>query len=233
MQGDFTQRSRSTATPRRGFLAGLAATGAALGINAINTRDAAAAGLNSGRSAGASAADPAFEAWLGRIKGAHRQVFDAPAPNEGLPAIWPRVYMNTMNATYGTAPGVTAVVILRHSAIGLAMNDALWAKYGIGEQIDVKDGDKPATRNVYANITDLPLPGLGIQNLLKDGVLIGACDVALTIASSGAATKMGLDPAAVKKEWIAGLFPGVQVVPSGVMAVGRAQEMRCTYCFAG
>jgi len=29
------------------------------------------------------------------------------------------------------------------------------------------------------------------------------------------------------------LFPGIQVVPSGVMAVGRAQEHGCTYCFAG
>jgi intracellular sulfur oxidation DsrE/DsrF family protein len=47
------------------------------------------------------------------------------------------------------------------------------------------------------------------------------------------AQKMSLDPAAVKADWVAGLIPGVQVVPSGVLAVARAQEKGCAYCFAG
>jgi intracellular sulfur oxidation DsrE/DsrF family protein len=55
----------------------------------------------------------------------------------------------------------------------------------------------------------------------------------MTVYSSGAATKMGMDPAAVKKEWIAGLLPGVMLVPSGVMAVARAQELGGRYIFAG
>jgi intracellular sulfur oxidation DsrE/DsrF family protein len=45
--------------------------------------------------------------------------------------------------------------------------------------------------------------------------------------------KMNLDAAEVRKEWMAGLLPGIQVVPSGVWAVGRAQEHGCAYCFAG
>jgi intracellular sulfur oxidation DsrE/DsrF family protein len=44
---------------------------------------------------------------------------------------------------------------------------------------------------------------------------------------------MQKDAAEVKKEWIAGLLPGIQVMPSGVWAVGRAQEHGCTYCYAG
>jgi intracellular sulfur oxidation DsrE/DsrF family protein len=97
----------------------------------------------------------------------------------------------------------------------------------------IKDGDAPAKRNPYATITGLPIAGLGISELIKSGVLVGACDVALTIYSSGAAQKMSLDPAAVKKEWIAGLLPGIQVVPSGVLGVAHAQELGCNYCFAG
>jgi intracellular sulfur oxidation DsrE/DsrF family protein len=42
-----------------------------------------------------------------------------------------------------------------------------------------------------------------------------------------------LDSEQVKKEWVDGLFPGIQIVPSGVWAVNRAQENGCTYCFAG
>jgi len=70
-------------------------------------------------------------------------------------------------------------------------------------------------------------------NLLKTGTLIGACDVAMTVYSSAAATKMGMKAEDVKKEWIAGLIPGVQLVPSGVMAVARAQELGAQYIFAG
>jgi len=40
-------------------------------------------------------------------------------------------------------------------------------------------------------------------------------------------------PEAVKKDWVAGLLPGVQVVPSGVLGVAHAQELGCVYCFAG
>ena len=35
----------------------------------------------------------------------------------------------------------------------------------------------------------------------------------------------------VMNDWKAGLLPGVQIVPSGVWAVGRAQEHGCQYCF--
>jgi len=215
----------ATKTARRGFLGRIAAAAAVVGLGGVPAR----AGAENARRD--TSADPALDAWFGKIQGKHRIIFDAPEPNDGLVAIWPRVYLNTMAATYpGTA---TAVVILRHGAIPLAMGDAVWAKYGIGEMFKIKDGDATATRNPYATITGLPIPGLGIVELLKSGVLVGACDVALTIYSSGAAKKMNLDPAVVKKEWIAGLLPGVQVVPSGVLGVAHSQELGCAYCFAG
>lgn len=223
--GDF-----SIPTHRRGFVASLAASAAALGLAELvpGGQLAAATPPISG------GIDPELEAWFGKIKGKHRMVFDAPAPNEGMPAIWPRIYLNTMNATYGTTDADdTGVVILRHEAAGLALNDAMWAKYHIGEALHVKDGDKPATRNVFAKIEGLPIPGLGIAELLKGGVLIGVCNIALAVNSAATAKKMNLDPTAVKNDWVANLIPGIQIVPSGVMAVGRAQEQGCNYCFAG
>ena len=215
-----------TTTPRRGFFGRIATVAAAAGLSGIVPSRLAAEDAPGDKSL-----DAALDAWFGRIKGKHRMIFDAPEPNNGLVAIWPRVYLNTMQATW---PGpATAVVILRHAGLALALGDAVWAKYGIGEMFEIKDGDAPAKRNPYATITGLPIAGLGIAELLKSGVLVGACDVALTIYSSGAAKKMGLDPDAVKKEWIAGLLPGVQVVPSGVLGVARAQELGCGYCFSG
>ena len=216
----------ASTTARRGFLGRIAAAAAVAGLSGVLPSRLAAENTRGERSP-----DAALDAWFGKIKGKHRIVFDAPEPNSGMVAIWPRVYLNTMEATY---PGsATAVVILRHGALPLAMGDALWAKYSLGEMFGVKDGDVPARRNPYATITGLPIAGLGIVELLKSGVLVGACDVAITIYSSGAAKKMGLEPDAVKKEWIAGVLPGVQVVPSGVLGVAHAQELGCAYCFAG
>ena len=210
--------------PRRGFLGRIAALGAAAGLTGSVTTPLAAETMR-------SAADPALDAWFGKIKGKHRVVFDAPAVNGGMAAVWPRVYLNTMQATYPA--DTTAVIIFRHDGLPLALSDPVWAKYNLGEMFEVKEGDKPATRNPYATITNIPLPGLGVTELLKSGVLVGACDVALTVYSMQAAQKMGMAPDAVKKEWVAGLLPGVQVVPSGVLGVAHAQELGCNYIFAG
>jgi intracellular sulfur oxidation DsrE/DsrF family protein len=214
-----------SSTPRRDFLGTLAAAAAATGVGAMLPRELRAVPPT-------PVSDAQLEAWFGRLKGKHRMIFDVPEPNSGMGAIWPRVYLNTMEATY-PGEGASAIVVLRHDGLPLAFTDSVWVKYNMGEMFSIKAGDVPATKNIYATITGLPIPGLGIAELLKSGVLVGACDVALTVYSAGAAQKMGMDPATVKKEWVAGLLPGVQVVPSGVLAVGRAQELECKYCFAG
>ena len=106
---------------------------------------------------------------------ARRIIFDAPEPNDGLVAIWPRVYLNTMAATYpGTA---TAVVILRHGAIPLAMGDALWTKYGIGEMFKIMAGvniQQVPYRGTTAILPDLLAPHeLLLGNALRTGLILG------------------------------------------------------------
>ncbi|HEY3280216.1 MAG TPA: twin-arginine translocation signal domain-containing protein [Gemmatimonadales bacterium] len=217
-------------THRRGFLGTLAATAAA-GLASLTPL---ALEAQPRRRPVTGAADPAFEAWLNRITGKHKMVFDAPEVNSGMPVVWPRVWLNGNNENYGTTDAENSgVVILRHAAIPLAMVDALWAKYKLGEVFSLKDGDVPATRNIFAKPLPLPLPGTGVEQLLAKGVMFGVCNVALTIYSGAVAQKIGMDPAAVKADWVAGLIPGSQVVPSGVLAVSRSQEKGCGYCFAG
>jgi intracellular sulfur oxidation DsrE/DsrF family protein len=60
-----------------------------------------------------------------------------------------------------------------------------------------------------------------------------ACNMALTVFSAVFAQNMNMDAAEVKKDLLSGILPGIQVVPSGVWAVGRAQEHGCNYCFVG
>ncbi len=216
---------------RRGFLGTLAASTAA-GLASLTPLSLEAATKT--RRVPENATDAAFEAWLNKITGKHKMLFDAPEVNSGMPVVWPRVWLNGNNENYGTKDtDNSAVIVLRHAGIPIAMHDALWAKYKLGEVFNIKDGDAAATRNVFAKQMPLPLPGTGIEQLLASGAQFGVCNVALTIYSGAVAQKMGLDPAAVKAEWVAGLIPGAQVVPSGVLAVARSQEKGCAYCFAG
>jgi intracellular sulfur oxidation DsrE/DsrF family protein len=133
-------------------------------------------------------------------------------------------------------------VVLRHAAVGYALNNDLWAKYKLGEVFKADDPltKAPATRNPFwqPKQGDFKVPGLGnvaigINELQNDGVMFCACNMAITVYSAVIADMMKMDAETVKKEWLAGVLPGIQVVPSGVWAVGRAQEHGCTYCFAG
>ncbi len=216
-------------THRRGFLGTVAAGAAAIGLSA----------LASPLSLTAAMKNPpyrddlsGFEGWLGKIKGNHKQLFDSPNPHGGLTLAWTRVFLMT-----NPPNDACAVLVLRHESIPLAFPDSIWAKYSFGEMFKVTDDatKAAAVRNPYFNAKpgELMLPDMGIDGLLKSGVLIGVCDMAITVYSGQAAKKMNLDPAVVKKEWEDAVLPGIQLVPSGVMAVNRVQEHGCSYCFAG
>jgi len=85
---------------------------------------------------------------------------------------------------------------------------------------------------------DFKLPGIGnvaigINELQDDGVMFCVCQMAIAVftARAAEAAKMNVDD--VRKDWMAGMLPNIQPVPSGVWAVGRAQEKGCGYVFAG
>jgi intracellular sulfur oxidation DsrE/DsrF family protein len=226
-------------THRREFIGSLATGAATLGMAAI------AAPIRLHANAGKeiySEGDP--NTMFDKIKAKkHRVVFDATQPHEVMPFAWPLVYLMTNEATGSPNTDCGVVVILRHEAIPYAMEDSLWAKYKFGEVF--KAGDpvnktEAAVRNPFWNPKpgDFVVPGLGdapigINQLQEKGVMFCACDVALTVYSAAIAAGANLDAAELKKEWLAGLLPNIQVVPSGVWAAGRAQESGCAYIFAG
>jgi hypothetical protein len=179
------------------------------------------------------------DAWLKKgIKGKHRVVYDGPEPHNALPIIWTWAFYMTNNQT-GTDDGdMTGVCVLRHNGIPFAMKDEVWAKYKFGEVFNITDNTKqaPAVRNPYYQPKegDYPMPGIdGIKALQSRGALFGVCDLAITVFSGAIAQKMNMDAKAVKEEWVANLLPGVQLMPSGVWALARAQKYGCGYIYAG
>ncbi len=218
---------------RRDFL-GKLALGSAAGMTAMMSPEELQASLMMPNLALAEGADD----WFKKVKGKHKIVYDAPESHEGFPIIWSWVFYKTNNATGTPDDQLTAVVVLRHAGIPLAMDDRIWEKYKFGEMFKINDGatNAPAIRNPFNAPTDPRMVSMGmdgIKGLTARGAMFCVCDMAMTVLSMNAAKTMNMTPEEVKKDWVAGLLPGVQVVPSGVWAVGRAQEHGCAYCFAG
>ena len=115
-------------------------------------------------------------------------------------------------------------------------------KYKFGDVFKVTDvaSKQTAVRNAFwqPKQGDFTVPGLGnvaigINELQQSGVKFVVCDMAMTVYSAALASSGNNNPEEIKKDWIAGLLPGVVRVPSGVWAIGRAQEHGFAYCYAG
>lgn len=224
-------------SPRRKFLKTIGAGTAALGIAAVM---APIQKIQASPVYESDDNDPSPDDWFKQLKGKHRMVFDVTEAHEVFPFAWPKVYTLTNIATGSSEKDVNSVVVLRHHAIGYAFPDAMWTKYNFGEVFNITDPktNKPSLRNPFwqPKPGDFAFPGLGnvaigINELQATGVLFCACNMAITVYSAVLAEKMKLNAEDVKKEWQANLLPGIPAMPSGVWAVGRAQENGCGYCF--
>jgi hypothetical protein len=116
--------------PRRGFLARLAAASGAV-----------AAILGTPRLALAQAQQPAthdLDKWLDALAGQHRLVLDCVTTAHIGEMAYARNFYTANGADYGLKDtDLSVVVILRHEATVFGYNDAMWAKFRIGESLEI------------------------------------------------------------------------------------------------
>lgn len=224
----------STTNSRREFLGALALGAAASGFSVL------------GNPMYANTKVPDFDTktygdpdeWFNNVKGSHRIVYDGSTPHDSMPVIWNWAFYLTNNQTGTPDEDITAMTVLRHNAIPFALKDSVWDKYKLGEFFKITDltTGEPAVRNmVYEpGDGDFILPGIdGIKRLQERGAMFCVCDLALHVYSGFLAKGMDMEADSVYKEMADGVLPGIQIVPSGVWALGRAQEHGCGYIFAG
>jgi len=245
------KKNLETKTERRGFIGALATGVAAIGLATLASpfkisaqQPKAAAGGKEMKST-----HPA-DLWFNKVKGSHRVVYDATRPNEIFPFAWPAIFLMTNGVTGSPPSDCGVVVVLRHEAICYAFKDKMWEKYNFGDVFKANEigpafqaadaAVATKTRNPFwnAKLGDFKVPGVGavpisINELQTSGVMFCVCNAAMTVYSNVLAGKMGMKPEDVMAEWTSELIPGIQIVPSGVWAVGRAQEHGCKYTFAG
>jgi hypothetical protein len=188
------------------------------------------------------------------VKGTHRTLFDFPQHKNGMPLLHILNYLNTYAQAYKAAPGTAGAVgtfygMGSQASIPLAFNDAMWAKYALGDYTGLKDAaGKGYTRNVFHKPTgndlhvlmgaigspNIPalagaMPALGIESLQKMGTKFLLCANAfggwcaeLEVKGKGKAPDL-------MKELSANLLPGVTIVPAMVIAIEKAQASGIAY----
>jgi hypothetical protein len=213
---------------RREFM-GLATAMAAVGV---------AAALPASIANAADGASTPFTRWLDTIDGKHRVVLDMREHNDGMALAWAWVYFLTASEAYGVPENeVGVVLVIRHNAIPVALDDSAWRKYDLGEMFKINDPDtgKPAVQNPFYLTMNGEgfLPDMALQKLIDRGVNVGACDMAIHHYSSVAAQEMGMRHEDVKADWNQAVLPGVSHMPSGLVACQGAVSRGCAYLYAG
>ncbi len=177
--------------------------------------------------------------WTAKVSGLHRAVFDSPEVSSGLGLVRTMVWLKDYGEVYGAKPAdMSAVVVLRHNAIWLVMNDEFWDHHGVGKLTAINDPKtgKPIKRNPFLGPTvypDLP-PAIADHVLTK--VLGTATVLACNLAFHDVVEKLKAhtrgDAVKARAMAIEHMVPGIILQPSGVFAVTRAQEAGCQYMLA-
>jgi hypothetical protein len=160
--------------------------------------------------------------WIDKLTAKYRTVFDAPEINEGTIFTNATVFMMSFAEVYkATDADMQAVLVIRHNAVPLAFNDAMWEKYGIAKDLGLTTTAKgnPYTRE--------------LANLKGRGAILLACNLAASRRSREIARRMNADAETVRADIYANLVPGVIMQHSGVFATIRAQQAGCAFMKSG
>lgn len=160
------------------------------------------------------------DSWTRRL-GKYRTVFDISELDErpGLYGV-----LAVMDAYYDALGATDAelgfVVVMRHDALPMLVSDAMWDKYDVGaNEMKRKQPDgKQFRTNPFRSM---------IEDVQKRGVTILGCDKAMTAHARTFAQRKRAGVDAIRAEIQASILPGVVMLPNGLYALARAQNVGC------
>ena len=212
----------SSAHGRRSFVSVLASFA---GLAAVGSAREAAAGQ-----ATLPVVAPFDMAWLDQMKGKHKQVYDLGSlelSEEPRPLRFGRNFLDTFRDTFKMEfPDINSAVGISGPAFPMNASDRLWVKYKLGERSKIIDPmtKQPAVRNIFVD-----MPDIGVKAMQARGTVFWQCNVALGNVAQQLANAFQMPVAEVRADLIAGLNPGVKLMPSHVLALALAQERGFTY----
>jgi hypothetical protein len=170
-------------------------------------------------------------AWLEQQTGRHKQLYDFGSLDlaaDGRALRFTRNFLDTFRDAYRLEPpDINTAVGISGPAFPMNASDRLWAKYKLGERSKIIDPmtKLPAVRNIfYDDGTEV-----SVKAIQARGCVFWQCNVALGLIAQQLATTFQLQAADVRADLVAGLNPGVRLMPSHVLALALAQERGFTY----
>jgi intracellular sulfur oxidation DsrE/DsrF family protein len=183
---------------------------------------------------GAQASPASTPGWdlrfLDEFRGAHKQLYDLGSFNLGAdqaPLRYTRNFLDTFRDVYTLdSANINTIVGVSGPAFALNASDRLWEKYALGERSKIVDPTtmKPAVRNILLEGSPISVTALQAR-----GTVFWQCNIAIGVIAQQLADARRLPVAEVRADLVAGLNPGVRLVPSHVMALALAQERGFTY----
>jgi hypothetical protein len=229
---------------RRGFLqqvltAGAVAAGAGLLAGCATAAPAAAGAAGAapapaGRQNGASGQwDMSWTRKLGR----YRTAYESPEIMSGAALAFAAAAMEGYRQALGVTRDFTPVLILRHTASVMTLDDAMWARLALGEAHKLKDptSGEPATRNPFINHKQGDKHSMtgaqaALDTLVGQGAVVLTCNRALMgVAYQLRRKETQLTQEAAMAEVRKSVLPGVYVMPNGIFAISAAQDAGCHY----
>lgn len=216
---------------RRDFLARAASTG----LLAAIPLDRSLLLHGDERTGSLGAVDDTDLTWVAKLRGKSRAVFDSPQASEGGALFRAAMWRKQMNKAFGTPiEDVTPVVVFRHEAIPLVMDDEFWEHLGIGKDLKIKDEKtgKWTKKNPIASAQAGAPPSMKdytIPAFTQSGGIVLACGLAFAFVASQYKEKDKLSQEDAMKRAKEHLLPGVIIQPSGFFAVLKAQDEGCKY----
>ena len=225
----------AVASSRRSFLQQVASVGAVVAGSALSTACAssAAAAPAAGVRPSASAWDMSWQQKLGK----YRTVYDSPEINFAGALHYASAAASGYKDALGVERDFTPVLVLRHAATVMVLNDSMWKRLALGESTKMKDPTtgEPAQRNPFIRYADgdkhsLVGAGTALDRLMEQGAVVLTCNRALTgIAYQLRQKETQYTPATALDEVRRNVIPGVYVMPNGIFAVSAAQDAGCHY----
>jgi hypothetical protein len=222
---------------RRDFIGRLALGTAALGGLPL-ALSATARTLEASAPHAADAAPGGWDlSWTDRIRGRHKVVFDVPEIESGYgvwrASIWAAQYEGVLGIP---ARELSAVVVLRHNAIVLAMQQAFWDRHALGREKGVTHPvtQQPTDRNpalLSSARGEQPanFDAFALDRFIARGGIALACDLAFQDVVALVQAKEQVSAEVARARALEQLVPGVVMQPSGVFAAIHAQDAGCRY----
>lgn len=175
--------------------------------------------------------------WTDRVTGEHRAVFDSPQASEGAAIFRAVAWCDHYKEVYGVErKNMSPVVVLRHAAIDLVMDDEYWQRFKIGKERKIKNekGKWTEVNPISAKSvgTDENATKYKIETFIASGGIVLACAWAFGGVVWRFKEKGKLEQAAADAQAREHLIPGILLQPNGIFAALRAQEAGCQYVLA-